>query len=214
MRGSLASRLWCRSLSVVVAGAVLCIAIPARAGIVVSVESVSAHAGTTGNTLEVDVSNTSSSAVNIAAFSFEVSVSSSSGVTFTGADYNTTQTYIFAGNSLFGPDISTSTGTTLDASDIAVSGYTALGAGSTLGLGRVFFEVAGSAAAGPVTVSLTPYPSTSLAAPDGSNIPIDTLTNGTITISGAVVPEPSALFSAGLGILGAAWVICSTRRAA
>ena len=35
-------------------------ALPARAGIIVSVESVSASPGTTGNTLEVDMQNTGS----------------------------------------------------------------------------------------------------------------------------------------------------------
>jgi hypothetical protein len=213
MRGSLPSWSWCRSLSVVVAGAVLCIANPARAGIIVSVESVSATAGTTGNTLEVDVQNTGSTTVNVAAFSFELTVAASSGVTFTGADYNTTQTYIFAGNSFEGPNIVfNNTGTTLDAFDLAVSGSTALGPGSIFGLGLVSFDVASSAPTGAVTVSLTPYPSTSLTAPDLSNIPINTLNNGTITISGSIVPEPSALFSASLGILGGAWLIWRRQR--
>jgi hypothetical protein len=214
---SLASWLWCRSLSVVVAGLVLCIAIPARAGIVVSVESVSATAGTTGNTLEVDIQNTGPATVDIAAFAFELTVTASSGVTFTGADINTTTNpYIFTGNSLFGPNIGTTSnmGMTLDASDGAVSGSTALGTGSTLGLGRVFFDVSASAQSGPVTVSLTPFPVTNLSDPNLNNISIDTLSNGTITISGGTVPEPSALVSAGLGILLSACLVYSMRRTA
>jgi hypothetical protein len=215
MRGSLASSFWCRSLSAAVAGLVLCVAVPVRADLIVSVESVTASAGSTGNTLEVDVTNTGPSSVDVAAFSFEISVPSASGVTLTGADINTSlATYIFDGNSAQGPNIATATGTTLDASDNAASGSTTLGAGVTLGLGRVFFDVA-SSASGVVPVTLSDFPATSLTAPTGDNIPINTLTNGTITItSPAAVPEPSTLVSASvLGILGGAWLIRRQGRA-
>jgi len=213
MHGSVGSWSWRCIPSVAVLGLVLCIGLPARAGIIVSVQSVSATRGTSGNTLEVDVQNTGA-AVDIASFSFEISVASSSGVTFTGADTNTSlATYIFAGNSLFEPDIAFNTGTTLDAADAAVSGSTTLGMGETLGLGRVFFDVAGSAPLGPVTVSLTGYPSTSLTDPNLNNVPIDTLNNGAITILGpSVIPEPSALISATLGLLGVAWLMRTRRR--
>jgi hypothetical protein len=210
MHRPLASWSWRKVLSVAVAGLLLDAALPAHAGIILSVQSVSASAGTSGNTLEVDLQNTGAP-VDIAAFSFEISVALASGVSFTGADTNTSvNTYIFAGNSAQGPSIATATGTTLDASDNAASGSTTLGTNATLALGRVFFDVAGSAPGGPVTVSFTDYPATSLAAPDLSNIPVDTLNTGTITIlGGAIVPEPSALVSATLGFLGAAWL---TRR--
>jgi len=215
MHGSSASRSWRSILSVAAAGLVLCTALPARAGIIVSVQSVPANKGTSGNTLEVDVLNTGVP-VDIAGFSFEISVAASSGVSFTGADTNTsTNLYIFAGNSLFGPNIATLTGTTLDASDLAASGSTTLSTNLTLGLGRVFFDVASSAPGGPVTVSLTDYPATGLADPNQNPIPIDTLNHGTITImGGSVVPEPSALVSATLGLLGGAWLIRRMRRTA
>ena len=59
-----------------------------------------------------------------------------SGVNFTGADINTlVNPYIFAGNSAQGPKSTPLTGTTLDASDDAVSGSTTLGTNSTLALG-------------------------------------------------------------------------------
>ncbi len=211
----LASRSWPRILSVAAAWLLLATALPARAGLIVSVENVSADAGTTGNTLEVDVTNTGGSAVAIAAFSFEISAAGGSGITFTGADTDTSvNTYIFAGNSLFGPTISTMTGTTLDASDIAASGSTSLGTNSTLALGLVSFDVAGSAPSGPVNVTLTGYPATSLSDPNASNIPIDTLNNGTITISQSAIPEPSSVVSATLGFLGAAWLIRRVRATA
>ncbi len=207
MHGSFAA--WSRRciLSAAFAGFLPCAGPPARAGITVSVQSVSAAAGTSGNTLEVDVQNTGAS-VDIAAFSFEILVPSGSGVTFTGADISTSlATYIFAGNSFFGPDIAFSTGTTLDAGDLAVTGSTTLGSGGTLGLGLVSFDLAAGAPLGPVTVSLTGYPFTSLTDPDQSNVPIDTLEAGTITISGGAVPEPSSLILGTLGFLGAACLV-------
>ncbi len=206
------------ALAVAAAVLLLAAARPARAGIVVSVQDVTAQAGSTGNTLEVDVSNTGSLSVDISAFSFEISVASGSGVTFTGASDNTSlQTYVFSGNSLFGPIITkpgTTPGTTLDASDIATTGSTSLAGGETLGLGLGSFDVTGSTPTGPVTVTLTGYPSTSLTASNTSNIPIDTLNNGTITITPSAVPEPSSLVSAALGLLGAGWLVRRRRASA
>ena len=215
MLGSLAARFWRVIYAVAVAGLVLCTARSSSAGIVVSVQSVSANTGTTGNTLEVDVQNTGAP-VDIAAFSFEISVAAGSGITFTAADISTsTFPYIFAGNSAQGPNINVSTGTDLLASDNAVSGSTTLGTDMTLALGRVTFDVASSAPLGPVTVSLTDFPATSLTAPDLSDIHFDTLTNGTITVmQGAAVPEPSSLIPACLGLLGAAWLIRRSRSTA
>jgi hypothetical protein len=214
MHGPLTYRSWRGILALVAASLILSTAIPARAGIIVSVESVSANQGTTGNTLEVDVQNTGAS-VDIASFSFEFSVAAGSGVTFTGADINTVaNVYIFAGNSAQGPNIDTLTGTTLDASDNAASGSTILGTNSTLALGRVFFDVASSAPVGPVTVSFTPFPSTSLTDPNVNDIPIDTLNSGTITIAGTIIPEPSALVSATTGLLASAWFVLRKRRSA
>jgi hypothetical protein len=215
MHGPLAYRSWRWIPALLAAALILSTALPTRAGIIVSVESVSANTGTTGNTLEVDVQNTGAP-VDIASFSFEISVAAGSGVSFTGADISTAaNVYIFAGNSAQGPNIDTLTGTTLDASDNAASGSTTLGTNSTLALGRVFFDVSSSAPVGPVIVSLTPFPSTSLSDPNLNNIPIDTLSSGTITISGtSVVPEPPALVSATVGLMASAWFIRRIRRSA
>jgi hypothetical protein len=211
MHGLVASWSWRTVLILAAAGLLVSAPLPARADLIVSVQSVTATAGTNGNSLEVDLQNTGA-AVDIAGFTFELTVTSSSGVTFTGADESTRlATYIFAGNSVFGPNINTTTGTTLDASDVAADGSTPLGTGSAVGLGEVFFNVAGSAPGGAVTVTLTEFPATSLAGPNANNIPIDTLNNGTITIMSSAVPEPSSLVSAILGLLcsllyfGARW---------
>ena len=216
MDGPLAFRSWRTILAIAMAGLVVAAPSYAHGGIIISVQSVTANAGSSGNTFEVDAQNTGAP-VDIAAFAFEVSVPASGGVTFTGADINTTvDTYIFAGNSAQGPIITAAnTGTVLDASDNAVSGSTTLGTNSTLALGRVFFDVESGASAGPVIVSLTPFPFSSLTDPNLNNIPIDTLNNGTITILPSTsVPEPSGLISATLGLLGSAWFIRTRRRTA
>jgi hypothetical protein len=217
MHGLLASCSWRKALVLAAAGVLVGTPWPARAGIIVTVQSVSADAGTTGNALEVDLQNTGSS-VDIASFSFEISVAPSSGVTFTGATINTlTNMYIFSGNSAQGPNIATSPpGTTLDASDNAASGSTTVGTNSIFGLGEVFFNLAPSAPAGPVVVTLTPFPFTTLTDPNLNNVPIDTLNTGTITVlpAAATVPEPSALISATLGLMTTACFIWTRSRSA
>jgi hypothetical protein len=172
---------------------VLSAANPARADITVTAQSVSSSDGA----LDVFLTNTGPSAVNIAAFSFEVNVSSSQ-VTFTDATYNTTTNpYIFAGNSLFGPDILTSIsngGQTLLAGDVTSdSSNVSVGSGDTVGLGHVLFTTSGTLTSD-ATVSFTAYPSTSLADASGNNVVIDKFTNGTISPGAIVpVPEPSTL---------------------
>jgi hypothetical protein len=44
---------------------------------------------------------------------------------------------------------------------------------------------------GSMTVMLSPFSATSLSDPLGVNISVNALTNGSITIAGAPVPEPS-----------------------
>ena len=111
--------------------------------------------------------------------------------------------YVFAGNSLFGPTISTSVpGQTLDAFDLwgVPGGGAAIAAGATVGLGRAFFNVLAGGLSGLVIVSAVAVPFTSLSDPSGSNIDVDTLTNGSITIAASAVPEPSALVLAVLAL--------------
>ena len=212
-----------RWLSLAAAGLLLAAApaLPARAGMVITLQNVSAAAGSSGDTLEVDLTNTGTSAVDIGAFNFELTIPSGSGITFTGADTSTSlDTYIFAGNSFAdafdGGSIyssSSSTATMLDAGDVGTATGT-VGAGATVGLGLVLFDVAGSAPTGSVTVTLTTTQAgTSLTDPNGGNIPIDTFNNGAITITGGTVPEPSAVIPAMLGLLGAGWMVRGSRKA-
>jgi hypothetical protein len=191
---------------------VLSAAIPARAGIVVTAQSVSASDGA----FDVFLTNTGTSAVDIAAFTFEVNVSSSQ-IAFTDATTSTTTSpYIFAGNSLFGPDILASismSGTTLDAGDVtADASNVSVGAGASFGLGHVFFTTTGTLI-GDATVSFTGSPLTSLSDAVGTDVPITKFTTGTI-IGVAMIPEPSSLILAtiGLATLGATWFVRRSRQ--
>jgi hypothetical protein len=190
---------------------------PVRADLVISVQSVTATAGTTGDSLDITLNNTGPNAVTVGGFSFEVTAATSV-INFTAATTGTsTAPYIFDGNSLFGPTISTSTGQTLDASDSfsIINSGTTVGSGATLGLGHLLFNVASGAPTGPVAVTLTSFPATSLSSPAGGNLTINSLVNGTITVNGSsnsVVPEPSTLISAALGISISAWISWRSRR--
>ncbi len=188
-------------------------AVPARAGsIVISAESVAASAGA----FDVLLTNDTSSAVSLNGFSFEVNVSSPL-ITFTDATINsTTAPFIFAGNSLFGPDILTGIsngGQTLDASDVyaLTPADVSVAAGATVGLGNVVFTV-GPGFDSPATVSFTGFPATGLS-DNSTNISVGSFVNGTISPS-AAIPEPATLTLATtcLAICGATWFTRRSRR--
>jgi hypothetical protein len=185
-----------RFVSLLVAGVAACLFGPAtaRADIVISVQSVTAVAGSSGNGIDVDLTNSGPSSMTIGGFSFGISIANPA-ISFTDANTATAVSYIFGGNSLFGPDLTGPTsGQTLSASDlfsIPLAGVT-LSAGSTVGLGHVLFDVAPGAASGFFPVNLTPFPTTSLSDAFGSDLPVSTLLGGSITIPSAVVPEPSS----------------------
>ena len=185
-------------LAAVAAFAALVCGLPAHADLVVSVGSTTATAGSTANGLDVDLKNTGPSAITIDAFSFGVSVTNLD-INFTEANISTAAAYIFAGDSLFGPTISTAVGSSLTASDVDASGGIVVASGATVGLGHLLFDISPSAATGVFTVSLTGYPTTSLSDASANNIPITTLTDGQIQITGTqAVPEPSSLVFGGL----------------
>lgn len=169
-------------------------------------------AGSSGNTFDVLLSNTSGASVSIGGFFFEVT-SSSSDVTFTDATTATTDPYVFGTDSLFGPDIigPGSTATDLNASDLDLSldGFS-LNPGVTVGLGHVLFNVSSGAATRTVAFSFAGFPGTSLADALGDNISIATLDGGQFQITGAMTatPEPSSL----LLFLAAAPLILVIRR--
>ena len=185
---------------VLAAGVAACLLGPttAQASSIVSIESVIAAAGSTGNGIDVELTNSGPSAVTIGGFSFGVSIADFD-VSFTGADTSTAAAYIFGVDSLFGPILAGPTsGQSLSASDlfgIPFSGIT-LDAGTTVGLGRVLFDVFPNAASGSFSVNLALFPTTSLSDESGNDVPIDVLSGGRITIikqQPEVVPEPSSL---------------------
>jgi hypothetical protein len=161
----------------------------------VFVQSVTAAAGSSGNGIDVELSNLGLAPVTIGGFSFGIS-NANSDISFTGATTSTVDPYIFGSDSLFGPILagpqSGQTISTSDLFDIPFSGFT-LNAGTTVGLGHVFFDVAPGAAGGPFPVDLASFSTTSLADASGNNVPIDFLTSGQITITAEAVPEPSSL---------------------
>ena len=179
--------------------AVLSISTPVAANLIVTVGNSSVNSPSLGNTIDVDLTNTGP-AVSLASFSFEITVTDPH-ITFTSATINTVATYAFAGNSLFGPTISSSTGQTLDASDVwSGAGGAVIAAGATVGLGHVFFDISAGDSPGIVTVTLSPI-ATILMDPAGLNL-VATLTNGSITVAGPAVAEPATLALLGLGFAG------------
>ena len=161
----------------------------ADAALIVSAPSLVALTGTSG-TFDVLLQNTGPSAVSIGGFSFGISTTNP-GITFTVANISTGTTYIFNGNSFFGPNITISSGTSLTASDSADTPTSvSVLANSFVGLGHVAYSISGGAATGSFAITLS-GPATSLSTATGTNIPVDTLTNGSITVS--ATPEPASL---------------------
>jgi hypothetical protein len=202
-----------RWLSLPVCVALVSLVAPAHAAMIVTVGSKAVSPGTSGNTLDVTLANTGASAVSIAGFQFEVTVPSSS-IIFTAVNTSTTAPYIFAGNSLFGPNIlnppPTLPGQAVSAYDIFMTpnAGVSLGAGSSVGLGHLLFNVASTAAPGPITVALLGSGATALSDPNGISIPLGTLNSGTITVGAGSVPAPTSLL---MGLIAAAALIAVRR---
>lgn len=182
-----------------------------HADIVLSIQSVTVSAGSSGNGLDVELTNTGPSALAIGGFSFGITTPNSS-ISFTDANVSTSAPYIFFADSLFGPDIATATGQSLIASDVfdVPFGGASLASGSTVGLGHLSFDVTAGAAPGLFPVTALAFPVTSLADANGNDVPIQTLSPGTITIQAATVPEPSSLPLLATGI--ALLIICERKR--
>ncbi len=162
-----------------------------HASLIIAVQSVTGAAGTTGDKLQVTLSNTGASQI-IGGFSFGLSVGTTN-LTFTAVDDSTTDAYIFGTDSLFGPDISVQPpnlpGQTLEAEDIDSAGSVTVAAGATVGLGDVIFSLSSLAPPGPIAVSQI-LALDSLSDQNGDSLAFTT-SNGTVTIPGTVVPEPA-----------------------
>ena len=180
-------------------------AMPASGGVVLTIGSIFTGRASSGNAVEVDVQNTGGSSIVIGGFNFKINADSD--IDFTGAGFSTSAPYVFAGDSFDQANsvpLNASTGFSLSAGDISNSGNGAtLGAGQTMGLALVTFDVSPTAALGPVIVSFSTGSSdTDLSDQDGNSIAIDSFVNGTIDV---ITPEPStaAMLLAALMGLGA-----------
>jgi len=180
-------------------------AVPARASLILSVESVVANSPSTNNALQILLTN-DGAPITIQSFGFVIQTTDLD-ITFTGADFSTTAPYIFAGDSFdqfLGFTLNTfGAGQSMDGSDISNSGTgTTIGTGDILALGRVLFDIANNAAPG--TFAITFASGTSLS--DGTNdLPINT-PPGQIVIAGTTpVPEPATAALFGLALIGLGW---------
>ena len=197
-------------VAVAVAVAALLSSAPARASLILNVSSVSVASGTTGASFDVTLTNTGPSASPaIGAFSF--SLTTSTQINFTGVTISTSAPYIFGGLGFVGPNITATAGPgAVSASDFfsVIGSGTTLGPVTTVGLGHVVFN---AGAAGVYTVTVLPFPATSLSDtsfPVPHDIPITTLNGGTITVTptGGEVPEPATLGMGLTALIGGALV--------
>ena len=167
--------------------------IPACASLIVTVGSTTVNANSMLDSFDVTLMNTGSGAVTISATDIEVTTTNTA-ITFTDATVGTAVSYIFAGNSLLGPDILGNTGSappSLSAGDVWGGGGAGfvLNSGATVGLAHVIFSVGNTSGSASVTLS----PLTSLSDQNGMLLALDTTSVGTITINGSATPEPSTL---------------------
>jgi hypothetical protein len=193
-------------LVVMVVGAGMFAAVPARASLILNAEVVSAVAGSTNNALEITLTNTGAPvAINV--FGFEITTSDAD-ITFTGSDFSTVLPYFFAGDSfdqLLAFSLNTfAPGQSMDGTDLSLSASgPTIGTGITVGLGRVLFDVSSAAAAGPFAVTFGAP--TSLSDSNGNAFPV-TLTPGQITVTGTtVVPEPASALLLCVALVGLGW---------
>ncbi len=185
-------------------------ALPARSDMILGIQpGLLAAPGSTGNTLDIVIRNTGPGDVHIESISFEIDTTDTN-IVFTQSGFNpTTAPYIFLGNSfaltnglslnLLPP------GQAMDGIDNTNDGgYIVFAAGSTLGLGRVSYDVL-AAAAVPSSARITfDLANTILSDENGNAIPF-TAQDGAIT----VVPEPATL---GMGAAALAFLLWRLRR--
>ncbi len=198
----------------ILAAAALFASAPARASVILQVIPVTVVAGSTGNSFDITLQNTGLNAQNIASFTLGLSVSDTH-ITFTGANESTALPYVFNGdsfdviNSFDYATLPPPNGQQLEGSDLSNSGNGFdIAAGATLGLGHIFFDVAGNTSAGPIAVTIAPGCGdlcTSLSDALGANVPF-VVTNDSITVTAPTgAPEPSTFLLALFAIPAIAW---------
>ncbi len=197
--------------ALVVVAAALGSGAPCRADLVITAPNLSVAPGSAGS-FDVLITSTGGT-FNVASDTVELSLIGLSGVTFTGVSIDTVTPYIYgalsattAGSTF---TFSTFPGTQFETFDFILStGATTIGPGDSFGLVNVQYSVAADAVVGS-SGALTFGPDTSLA--DATGLPVAfTAQNGSITVSGAVIPEPSSVALLAIGC--ASTVVYSARK--
>jgi hypothetical protein len=184
-----------------------------RADLIMNVQSVVDAAGSTGNTLDVTMTNTDPFAItNLYSFDFGLSGPGTFNLIFTGASTATLATYIFSDNSQFGPDIGQTNGQTLSARDnVLLPIGSSIGAGATVGLAHITFNLSPAAPPGPIPLTVF-KDLDSLLRLDDSPVPFSVV-NGTVTVTSAT-PEPATSVLVGLALTGLLGAVHRFRRLA
>jgi hypothetical protein len=207
-----------RRTAAIALAALLAPCLTAEAGLILSIESTTVKAGSTGDSFDVTLTNTGPTAViGIHVFQFELQASNGdvsfifnsdkSGVTTATAD-----PYIFAGHSFLGPNIGLSfnpgNSRVAGIDDYSPPGGVDLAAGATVGLGHVFFNAGPATGVTTISVFTDPANPTEVGTNDGHFIQLMS-DPGTITVTPqfSAAPEPSSrAMACGAALIGGgAW---------
>jgi hypothetical protein len=192
---------------VLVAAAALVPAHRCTAGLVLSVQNVRASAGSSGSFDMIITNNTATGGASylVASDVVKVGLTGTTGVQFSGVSISTAMPYIFpvSGTTQGGGPLSTSTfpGTSFTASDSdfeTTAPYARMiSAGQTYGLAHILYSVAAGAVGSAGSISIDPALS-GLSDPNFTAVAF-TVTNGSFTVTGAAVPEPSTMLMTAAG---------------
>jgi hypothetical protein len=205
-------RLWTRLLPSLAAALAAVSLTPAgaRAGFIVSSQTVTAAPGSTGY-VQILLTNDSATSQTLSGFSVDLALGGS-GVRFTGVDDQTTPGYVFNGFGTGTLTFNLFPNAGFIGSDVSLNpdGFVTLAAGQTYGLARIAFEVDGTAAAGLRAITFTPGPTTQFT--DAAGNPYAgsgvALTSGGIDVQAPDVRPVPAPGSAVLLLTGGGFGLC------
>jgi PEP-CTERM motif len=192
--------------TVLVAAVALGADVQCRAGLVIEAPNLSLAPGSAGS-FDILITSTGGS-FSVAGDDVELSLTGLSGVSFTGVSIATVTPYIYGADSAttegFTFTLSTFPGTAFEVFDFFYpAGAQTIDAGDTFGLVNVQYSVAADATPG-ASGSLAFGPDTMVSDANG-NIVTASTPNGSITIAGLSVPEPSSVLMLAIGLAGACY---------